>query len=313
MVAAALSGFGAYRPDEVVDNHAIAERIGSSDDWIRSRSGVVTRSRAGAHETVVTMAAEAGKRALAAAGVGPPEIGLVIVATCTVTAPIPSSAEQVVQLLELGAAGALDIGAACAGFTYGLPLAAAAVRSGSAAHVLLIGAEKFSDVVDPDDRSTAFLFGDGAGAAVISGSAVDGIAPPVWLSDGAQADVLKMVGSPPKLRMDGQAVYRWATTTLPALARAACDRAGVALSELAAVVPHQANLRITQSLVRALGLGPDVVVARDIVRSGNTSAASIPLALSQLIDDGEVSSGDLILLLGFGAGLTASGLVVRCP
>ena len=187
------------------------------------------------------------------------------------------------------------------------------MRGGNADHVLVIGSEKFSDIIDPADRSTAFLFGDGAGAGVVGVADVDGISKPVWCSDGAQADILRTVGSPPLLRMEGQAVYRWATTTLPGLARATCERAGIALSDLAAVVPHQANLRITESLVRALKLPASVVVARDVVDSGNTSAASIPLALDRLLETGEVRRGDPVLLLGFGAGLTAAGQVVRCP
>jgi 3-oxoacyl-[acyl-carrier-protein] synthase-3 len=237
----------------------------------------------------------------------------VLVATCTLTHAVPGASARVAAGLGLTGAGALDLGAACAGFTYGLSLAADTVRCGTADHVLVIGSERFSDIVDPYDRSTAFLFGDGAGAGVVSAAAVDGIAPPVWQADGSQADILRTIGSPPVLHMEGQAVYRWATTTLPGLARAACERAGIGLHDLAALVPHQANLRITDALVRALKLPPSVVVARDVVDSGNTSAASIPLALARLLETGEVRRGDPVLLLGFGAGLTAAGQVVRCP
>jgi 3-oxoacyl-[acyl-carrier-protein] synthase-3 len=310
---AALSGLGVYRPHELVGNHAIAERLNSSDEWIRSRSGVVTRHRAGPDETVMTMAAAAGKNALAAAGVDQHEVDLVIVASCTQTQSSPSTGEQVASRLGLGRAGAFTLGAACAGFTYGLAIAANAVRCGSADHVLVIGSEKFSDIVDPFDRSTAFLFGDAAGAGVVSLAEVDGIAAPVWLSDGAQADVLRTLGSPPVLHMDGQAVFRWAITTLPSLARAACERAGISTLDLAAIVPHQANLRITEAMVRGLELSDDVLVARDVVDSGNTSAASIPLALAKLRETTRLQSGDRVLLLGFGAGLTAAGQVVRCP
>jgi 3-oxoacyl-[acyl-carrier-protein] synthase-3 len=311
--AAALTGIGAHRPANRVDNLAIAARIDSSDEWIRERSGIVTRGVAAADETVVDMAVSAGGKALAAAGVDPKDVGLVMVATCTLTHAVPGAAASVAAGLGLRSAGALDLGAACAGFTYGLSFAADAVRCGTADNVLVIGSEKFSDILDPDDRSTSFLFGDGAGAGVVGVSADDGLSKPVWCSDGAQADILRTVGSPPLLRMEGQAVYRWATTTLPGLARATCERAGIELSELAAVVPHQANLRITESLVRALKLPSNVVVARDVVDSGNTSAASIPLALDRLLETGEVHRGDQVLLLGFGAGLTAAGQVVRCP
>jgi 3-oxoacyl-[acyl-carrier-protein] synthase-3 len=310
---AALLGLGAHRPARRVGNDDIAVLIDSTDAWIRERSGIVARGVAGPDESVVDMAVTAGGKALAAAGVDPADVGLVMVATCTLTHAVPGAAARVATGLSLGAAGALDLGAACAGFTYGLSFAADAVRCGTADNVLVIGSEKFSDIIDPTDRSTAFLFGDGAGAAVVGAADLDGIAKPVWCSDGSQAHILRTAGSPPLLRMEGQAVYRWATTTLPGLARAACERAGIALSDLAAVVPHQANLRITESLVRALKLPASVVVARDVVDSGNTSAASIPLALDRLLETGEVRRGDPVLLLGFGAGLTAAGQVVRCP
>ena len=310
---AALLGLGSHRPAHRADNHAIAARLDSSDTWIQERSGIVTRGVAGPDESVVEMAVSAGGKALADAGVDPAEVGLVMVATCTLVHAVPGAAARVAAGLGLRTAGALDLGAACAGFTYGLALAADTVRGGTAQHVLVIGSERFSDIIDPDDRGTAFLFGDGAGAAVVGPATEDGIAPPVWLCDGEQAGVLRTEGSPPLLRMEGRAVYRWATTTLPDLAREACARAGIAPEDLAAVVPHQANLRITESLVRALRLPPSVVVARDIVDSGNTSAASVPLALDRLRETGEVRRGDRVLLLGFGAGLTAAGQVVRCP
>ncbi|MCW2777551.1 MAG: 3-oxoacyl-(acyl-carrier-protein) synthase, partial [Frankiales bacterium] len=234
-------------------------------------------------------------------------------ATCTLTHAVPGAAASVAHLLGTGGSGALDLGAACAGFTYGLALAADVVRGGSARHVVVVGSERFSDVLDHTDRGTAFLFGDGAGAGVVSASDVDGIGPAVWSSDGASADVLRTAGYPPVVQMDGRAVYRWATTSVPRLAREACDRAGIALQDLAAFVPHQANLRITESLVKSLRLPDSVVVARDVVDSGNTSAASVPLALARLLELGQVRRGDPVLLLGFGAGLTAAGQVVRCP
>ncbi|GAC1442143.1 MAG: ketoacyl-ACP synthase III [Mycobacteriales bacterium] len=313
MTNAALLGLGSHRPACRADNEAIAGRIDSTDDWIRERSGIVTRGVATDDETVVEMAISAGGKALAASGVDPADVGLVMVATCTLTHAVPGAAARVAAGLRLRSSGALDLGAACAGFTYGLALAADTVRCGTADNVLVIGSEKFSDIIDPDDRSTAFLFGDGAGAGVVGRSDIDGISKPVWCCDGEQADILRTVGSPPLLRMEGQAVYRWATTTLPALARAACAAAGLAPEDLAAVVPHQANLRITESLVRALRLPESVVVARDVVDSGNTSAASVPLALDRLRQTGQVNRGDSVLLLGFGAGLTAAGQVVRCP
>jgi 3-oxoacyl-[acyl-carrier-protein] synthase-3 len=259
------------------------------------------------------MAVSAGAKALAAAGVDPGDVDLVMVATCSLTHAMPGAAASVAHALGASGPGALDIGAACAGFTYGLALAADTVRGGSARHVLVIGSERFTDILDQDDRGTAFLFGDGAGAAVVGVAETDGIGPVVWTSDGASADVLKTHSYPPVIAMEGRAVYRWATTSIPALAREACARAGIAVEDLAAFVPHQANLRITESLVKSLKLPESVVVARDVVDSGNTSAASVPLALARLVELGQVRRGDAVLLLGFGAGLTAAGQVVRCP
>jgi 3-oxoacyl-[acyl-carrier-protein] synthase-3 len=313
MTGAALLGLGAHRPVQVEDNLRIAERIGSSDQWIRERSGIVTRRVAGPDESVVDMAVEAGGKALAAAGVAAADVDLVLLATCSMPGPLPGGSPEVAHRLGAARAGASDIGAGCAGFTYALALAADAVRAGSARHVLVVGSEKLLPMVDPDDRATAFLFGDGAGAAVVGAAEQDGIGRVVWAHDGGQADRLVIDGTPLRLRMDGRAIYRWATTTLPGLAREACDRAGVALSDLAAFVPHQANLRITESVVRSLGLPPTVAIARDVVDSGNTSAASVPLALARLLEEGSVPSGGPVLLLGFGAGLTAAGTVVRCP
>ena len=313
MRAASVQGLGAHRPAHRADNLAIAERIGSSDDWIRERSGIVTRGVAAEDESVVDMAVSAGGKALAAAGVAGADVDLVLLATCSMPGPLPGGSPEVAHRLGANRSGASDIGAGCAGFTYALALAADAVRAGSADTVLVIGSEKLLPMVDHDDRATAFLFGDGAGAAVVGLADRDGIGRVVWANDGGQAERLVIDGSPLRLRMDGRAIYRWAATTLPDLARRACAQAGVELADLAAFVPHQANLRITESVVKSLGLPPSVVVARDVVDSGNTSAASVPLALTRLFEEGTIRRGDPVLLLGFGAGLTAAGSVIRCP
>jgi 3-oxoacyl-[acyl-carrier-protein] synthase-3 len=313
MRAAAVLGLGAHRPALREDNLRIAERVGSSDEWIRERSGIVTRGVAAADESVVDMAVSAGGKALAAAGVPAADVDLVLLATCSMPGPLPGGSPEVAHRLGSTSAGATDIGAGCAGFTYALALAADAVRAGSAERVLVIGSEKLLPMVDPDDRTTAFLFGDGAGAAVVGVADTDGIGRVVWANDGGQAERLVIDGSPLRLRMDGRAIYRWAATTLPDLARRACAQAGVAPAELAAFVPHQANLRITESVVKSLALPDSVVIARDVVDSGNTSAASVPLALTRLVEEGAVRRGDPVLLLGFGAGLTAAGSVIRCP
>jgi 3-oxoacyl-[acyl-carrier-protein] synthase-3 len=313
MRAAALLGTGAHRPAVRQDNLAIAARTGSTDAWIRERSGIVTRGVAGQDESVVEMAVSAGGKALAAAGIPAADVGLVLLATCSMPGPLPGGSPEVAHRLGAARAGATDIGAGCAGFTYALALAADTVRAGSADTVLVIGSEKLLPMVDPDDRGTAFLFGDGAGAAVVGVADSDGIGPVVWAHDGGQAQRLVIDGAPLRLRMDGRAIYRWATTSLPDLARRACAAAGIEPAELAAFVPHQANLRITESVVKQLALPASVHVARDVVDSGNTSAASVPLALSRLQEQGAVGTGDAVLLLGFGAGLTAAGCVVRCP
>ena len=313
LAGAAVTGVGAHRPALRADNVAIAERTNSSDAWIRERSGIVTRGVAAQDESVVDMATSAGGKALAAAGVDAADIGLVLLATCSMPGPLPGGSPEVAYRLGASAAGASDVGAGCAGFTYAVGLAADAVRTGTAEHVLVIGAEKLLPMVDHSDRGTAFLFGDGAGAAVVSRSVVEGIGPVVWAHDGDQHGKLTIHGSPPLLAMEGRAIYRWATTSLPALCRQACDEAGIDLADLKAFVPHQANLRITESVVASLGLPETCVVARDVVDSGNTSAASIPLALARLLELGQVASGDPALLFGFGAGLTAAGQVIYLP
>ncbi len=311
--SAALLGLGAHRPARRDDNLAIAERIGSSDVWIRERSGIATRGVAGDDESVVEMATHAGAKALAAAGTDPADVDLVLLATCSMPGPLPGGSPEVAHRLGARTAGASDIGAGCAGFTYALALAADSIRAGSADTVLVVGSEKLLPMIDPDDRGTAFLFGDGAGAAVVGVADQDGVGPVVWSHDGEQHERLVIDGTPLLLKMEGRAIYRWATTSLPDLARRACAKAGLEPADLAAFVPHQANLRITESVVKSLGLPDSVVVARDVVDSGNTSAASVPLALARLAEQGDIRRGDPVLLLGFGAGLTAAGQVVRCP
>ena len=310
MRSAAITGLGAHRPANRVDNNAIAERLDSSDDWIRERSGIITRGVAADGDGVVEMAVDAGGKALAAAGVVPGDVDLVMVATCTLPGQLPSAAPEVAYRLGAHTAGAFDVGAACAGFTYALAMAADSIRAGSADHILIVGSEHFTPLLDHDDRGSAFLFGDGAGAAVVSVAEQDGIGPAVWAHDGAQAQILTIQG---KLAMDGKAIYRWATTAIPDLCRRTCERAGIDLADLKAFVPHQANHRITMSVARSLKLPPSVIVADDITVSGNTSAASVPLALARLVESGQVRRGDPVLLFGFGAGLTAAGQVVRCP
>jgi len=314
LAGATLTGLGTHRPALRLDNQLIAERIGSSDEWIRERSGIVTRGVSADDESVVDMGTEAGAKALAAAGIDPTDIGLVMLATCSMPGPLPGGSPEIAYRLGAVNAGATDIGAGCAGFAYAVGLAADTVRTGTANHVLVIGSEKLTPIIDPDDRGTAFLFGDGAGAVVVSRSETDTIGPVVWLHDGDQHAKLVIAGEPKRrLTMEGRSVFRWATTRMPDLCRRACDAAGIALEDLKAFVPHQANERITESVLAKLELPPTVAIARDVCDSGNTSAASVPLALARLVELGEVASGDPALLVGFGAGLTAAAQVVRCP
>ena len=314
--AARILAFGGYQPANVVTNDDLAKSVQSTDEWIQSRVGIASRRIAGPDESLADMAVAAGGKALAASGLSPADIDLVIVATCTPEAPIPNVAAVVAHRLGIVAPGAYDLNAACAGFCYALATASDAVRAGSARHVLVIGAEKLSQWIDWTDRSTCIIFADGAGAAVV-GPVTDpagapGIGPVVWGSAGGMADKICIADRNSFIAQEGQAVFRWATTELHPVALAACERAGVTPQELDVFVPHQANLRIIESIARRLK-APQARVATDIVHAGNTSSASIPLALSRMIERDEVSSGEHALLLGFGAGLCYAAQVITVP
>jgi len=309
---ARVLAFGGYQPANVVTNDDLAKTMDTNDEWIQSRVGIAERRLAGPEESEIDLAVQAGGKALAASGLDASDIDLVIVATCTMEAPIPNAAGRVAHRLGINAPGAFDINAACAGFCYALAAASSAIQTGSATHVLIVGTEKFSHWVDWTDRSTAVIFADGSGAAVVGPSDTPGIGPVVWGSAGDKSDAIVIKDRNSFLHQEGQAVFRWATTALHPVAKLACERAGVDPADLAAFVPHQANLRIIDAIARKLG-AEKAVVAHDIVLAGNTSAASIPLALSRMIERGEVSSGGLALLLGFGAGLTYAGQVIEIP
>jgi 3-oxoacyl-[acyl-carrier-protein] synthase-3 len=319
-----ILGVGAFRPERVVPNSDIVGLIDSSDEWIRERSGIIERRYAAADQSVVDMATEAAGKALANSGVSAESVDIVLVATISHPYQIPSAAAIVADRLGMKDPGAMDLGAACAGFCYGLATADSMIRSGTAHYVLVVGAEKLSDITDPTDRGTAFIFADGAGAVVVGPSETPGIGPVVWGSDGSQHDVITMTQSwveyalnpadkAPAMSMQGQVVYRWAIGNMADACRRALDAAGLTVDDLDAFVPHQANMRITDALVRALKLPSTVAIARDISTTGNTSAASIPLALDQLIGSGSVNSGDTALMVGFGAGLTYAAQVVTLP
>ncbi|HYK66605.1 MAG TPA: beta-ketoacyl-ACP synthase III [Streptosporangiaceae bacterium] len=313
---ARVLAFGGYQPARVVTNDELAQTVDTTDEWIRSRVGIASRRIAGPDETVADMAVQAGGKAMAASGLSPDDIDLVIVATCTPEVQIPNTAATVAKRLGVMAPGAYDMNAACAGFCYALANASDAVRTGTARNVLVVGAEKLSQWVDWTDRSTCIIFADGAGAAVVGPVAdpgdAPGIGPVAWGSDGSLADKIYIKDRDSFIIQEGQAVFRWATTALTPIALAACERAGVDPKELAAFVPHQANLRIIEAIARRLG-APQAVVASDIVNAGNTSSASIPLALSRMIERGEVASGSPALLVGFGAGMCYAAQVITVP
>ncbi len=315
---ARVLAFGGYQPARIVTNDDLAATLDTSDEWIRSRVGIASRRLAAPDETVADMAVAAAGKALAGSGLSPADIDLVIVATCTAETTIPNTSAVVARRLGICAPGAYDLNAACAGFCYALAAGSDAVRAGSARHVLIIGAEKLSQWVDWTDRSTCIIFADGAGAAVIGpagdqpGQGEPGIGPVVWGSDGDMADKICVPDRRSFIFQEGQAVFRWATTALHPVVRKACEEADVDPTELAVFVPHQANLRIIEALARKLG-APQAKVASDIVSAGNTSSASIPLALSRMVERGELASGDKALLIGFGAGVCYAAQVITIP
>ncbi|BCB79056.1 ketoacyl-ACP synthase III [Phytohabitans flavus] len=314
MAGSRILSMGHYQPSRLVTNDDLAAIVDTNDEWIRDRVGIVTR-RIAEGETVADMATAAAGKALAASGLTAADIDMVVVATCSSIDRCPNVASRVANKLGIAAPAAMDVNTACSGFSYALSTADHAIRAGAARNAIVIGSEKLSDITDWSDRSTCVLFGDAAGAAVVTATPdgeEPGIGPVVWGSAPEKADVLKIEGWQPYIQQEGQTVFRWATTMLAPLALQACERAGIATEEIAAFVPHQANARIIDGIVKRLGI-PNAVIAKDILESGNTSAASVPLALSKLIERREVPSGAPVLLFGFGGGLTYAGQVIRCP
>lgn len=310
-----IAAVGHYQPAKVITNEDLAGMVDTSDEWIRSRVGIRTRHVAGPDEPVDELAAHAAAKALASAGLTPGDIDLVLVATSTAVDRSPNMAARVAARLGIPSPAAMDVNVVCAGFTHALATADHTVRAGAATRALVIGADKMTDVADWTDRTTCVLVGDGAGAAVVEAcpeGEEPGIGPVLWGSVPEMGHAVRIEGTPSRFAQEGQSVYRWATTQLPPLARKACERAGLVPEDLAGVVLHQANLRIIEPLAQKIG-AVNAVVARDVVDSGNTSAASIPLAFSKLVERGEISTGAPVLLFGFGGNLSYAGQVVRCP
>ncbi|MDX5571577.1 beta-ketoacyl-ACP synthase III [Streptomyces griseus] len=319
MTGSRVVALGHYQPAKVLTNDDLAAMVDTSDEWITSRVGIKTRHVGGPDEPVDEMAAHAAAKALATAGLQASDIDLVLVATSTAIDRSPSMSARVAARLGMGSPAVMDINVVCSGFTHALATADHTIRAGAATRALVIGADKMADIADWTDRSTCVLLGDGAGAAVVTAdpAAPDtpdgpGIGPVLWGSVPEMGNAVRIEGTPPRFAQEGQSVYRWATTQLPPIARQVCEKAGIAPEDLGAVVLHQANLRIIEPVARKIG-AVNAVIARDVVDSGNTSAASIPMALSKLVERGEVASGAPVLLFGFGGNLSYAGQVIRCP
>lgn len=315
--------YGAARGDVSVPNDDLVGPIDSSDEWIRQRTGIITRTRASEGVGVKDLSLTAAREAIETSGIELDTLDAIIVSTISFPYPTPSLATLLAGELGRPDVIAYDISAACAGFCYGIGQADALIRSGGARNVLVIGAEKLSDFVSPTDRSISFLLGDGAGAAVVGPSDEPLIGPTVWGSDGDNWNTIRMTGSLvdfrdgkaewPTLEQDGRTVFRWAVWHTAKKIREMLEASGLRIEDVDAFVPHQANMRIIDELAKQLGLPEDVVIGRDIAETGNTSAASIPLATHRLIQEGAVSSGDVLVQFGFGAGLAYAGQVLILP
>jgi 3-oxoacyl-[acyl-carrier-protein] synthase-3 len=318
-----IFAYGAARGEVAVPNEDLIGPIDSSDEWIRQRTGIITRMRALPGTSAIELATDAAAEAIAKSGIEPGLVDAVIVATVSNPKQTPSVAAIVADRIGANPAAAYDLNAACAGFAYGVTQADALIRAGAAHYAVVVGAEKLSDIVDPTDRSISFLLGDGAGAVVIGPSDTPGIGPTVWGSDGSKAEAVGMNGTLtqfrdgevpwPTLRQEGPTVFRWAVWEMVKVARQALEAAGVEASDLAAFVPHQANMRIIDEFAKQLKLPESVVIGRDIETTGNTSAASIPLATHRLLQEHPELSGGLALQIGFGAGLVFGAQVVILP
>ena len=320
-----LTGWGAYAPSLVLTNADLEKMVDTSDEWIVSRTGIRERHIAGPNETTASMAAVAGLRAIATAGLQPDDIDLILVGTLTPDYPMPSTAALVKGAIGNKRAAAMDLAAACSGFVFGYATAHAYVASGMAKHVLVIGAETLSRCTDFTDRGTCILFGDGAGAAVLSASdepggtlGIEMTTEPsgayyIWLPAGGASrptGEASIAAGEHYMKMKGTETFKMAVRTLGSTATKSIAKAGIGLADLDLVVPHQANLRIIEGLAKSLGFPMERVFV-NVGSYGNTSAASVPLALSEAVAAGRVKKGDRLLLVAFGAGLTSGAITLE--
>ena len=320
---------GTYRPKRQVPNSEIVDRIDSTDEWIVQRTGIESRRFAGDDETVISMAKAACEMALLRAQLSIEDIDTVILSTISYPFQAPSAATELINELGNPKAAAFDLSAACAGFCYGVGLASDLVRSGTSRNVLVIGVEKLSDYTDPNDRATAFIFADGAGAVIIGHSDQPRIGTTIWGSDADSRDAITLTPSfldfkknPdkgvaelgwPNIAQQGQVVFRWAVYSMSKVGLKALEAAGVTVDELGAFIPHQANIRIIETMAKEMKIPDSVLIADDIRTNGNTSAASIPLAMDRILEEHPELHGKLALLIGYGAGLVYAGQVVELP
>jgi 3-oxoacyl-[acyl-carrier-protein] synthase-3 len=314
---AAILGTGSALPKRRVSNQELADQVDTSDEWIVERTGIRFRYIAGEGETTVTLATDAARAALDAAGLQPRDIGLIVLATATPDQTFPSSATKVQAALDIPDCVAFDVAAVCSGFLYALSVAESMIRAGSAETALVIGAETFSRILDWEDRATCVLFGDGAGAIVLGAEEGErGVLATRLHADGRHNDLLYVDGGPSttgtvgKLRMKGREVFRHAVVNLAAVMNEALHAAGLDASDVDWVVPHQANARILDATAKKLGLPAEKVVVT-VDQHANTSAASVPLALDTAVKDGRVKRGDLVVLEAMGGGFTWGASVLR--
>ncbi|HXG26417.1 MAG TPA: beta-ketoacyl-ACP synthase III [Candidatus Binatia bacterium] len=324
-IRAHVTGWGRYVPSQVLTNQDLERMVDTSDEWIVTRTGIRERRVAAAHETTASMGAVAALRAIHAAGIDPDEIDLILLATLTPDYWMPSTAALVKEAIGNTTAAAMDVAAACSGFVYGFATAQAWIESGLAKHVLVIGAELLTRFLDYTDRSTCILFGDGAGAAVLSASTEEGGALGIELTtepQGAYMIWLPAGGakSPPSaetiargehyIRMEGKETYRFATKTLASTALESVRKSGLDPSDIGLYIPHQANIRIIEAVAKGLGLSMDQIYT-NVNRYGNTSAASVPIALAEAVNEGRIDVGDYVTVVAFGAGFTSGAVTIQ--